>query len=428
MIALIVLILMLILFFLGMPVGFAMGVAGVIGLYFEGGADAVTSIMSNTPFRSVASAALSTVPMFILMAEIVSRANIAQELFAAAQKWLGRAPGGLAIATVIASAGMGAMSGSSVAAAASLSRVTIPEMQRAGYSRRVAAGVVTVAGTLAIMIPPSIPLVIYGIVTETSTGKLLLAGILPGIMTAVMYSLGIIGWKKTNPGIMPDGQAYSWKEKFASLKPLWAFLILGSVVIITLYTGIGTSTEAAAIGAFGAAVITLVSRRVNFRDIYDAALHTAKITAMIFTIIIGAMVVGYFFTLTQVPQTLINAIGSSGIPALAVMALVVLLYLFLGCIMDQVAILLLTLPLIFPLVTELGFDAIWFGIIVTKLSEVGLVTPPVGMNAYVVSATAKVPLDEVFRGTGVMLAFEFVTLMILLAFPIISTYIPSLMK
>lgn len=428
MIAVIVLILMLLLFFLGMPVGFAMGVAGVIGLFFEGGADAVTAIMSNTPFRSVASVALTTVPMFILMAEIVSRANIARELYGAAQKWLGRTPGGLAIASVIASAGMGAMSGSSVAAAASLSSVTIPEMQRAGYSQRVAAGVVTVAGTLAIMIPPSIPLVIYGIVTETSTGKLLLAGILPGIMTALMFTLGILLWNRVKPGAMPKAHSYSWQEKFFSLKPLWAFLVLGSVVILTLYTGIGTATEAAAIGAFGAAVITLSSRRVNLRGIYDAALHTVKITAMIFTIIIGAMVVGYFFTLTQVPQTLINAIGDSGIPTWAVMGLVVLLYLFLGCIMDQVAILLLTLPLVFPLVIELGFDPIWFGVIVTKVSEIGLVTPPVGMNAYVVSATAKVPLDEVFKGTGVMLSFEVITLFILLAFPIISTYIPSLMK
>ncbi|MGQ9825117.1 MAG: TRAP transporter large permease [Desulfotomaculales bacterium] len=428
MIAAIILILMLLFFFLGMPVGFAMGVAGIIGLFLEGGSSAVLSIMSNVPYRSVASISLSTVPMFIFMAEIVFRANIVREVFIAAEKWLGKIPGGLAIATVIASAGMGAMSGSSVAAAACMSSITIPEMRRAGYDLRVAAGVVTVAGTLAIMIPPSIPLVIYGIVTETSIGKLLIAGIIPGVMTALIYSVGIIFWNKFKPGIMPAGRAYPWREKFASLKPLWAFLILGSIVIVTLYFGIGTPTEAAAIGAFGAALISLINRRINLKGIYAAALQTAKITAMIFTIIIGAMVVGYFFTLTQAPQNMIKAIGASGIPTWAIISLAVVLYLFLGCIMDQIAILLLTLPLTFPLVTHLGFDPIWFGIIVTKLSEIGLVTPPVGMNAYVVSATVKAPLDDVFRGTGVMLMFEAITLALLLAFPVIATWLPSFMK
>lgn len=428
MIATTILLLMLLFLFLGMPVGFAMGVAGIIGLFLEGGPSAVISIMSNAPYRSVANITLSTVPMFIFMAEIVSRANIVQEVFDAAKKWLGKTPGGLAIATVVASAGMGAMSGSSTAAAACMSSITIPEMRRAGYDLRVAAGVVTVAGTLAIMIPPSIPLVIYGIVTETSIGKLLIAGILPGVMTALIYSVGIIFWNKCKPGIMPAGQAFPWREKFASLKPLWAFLILGSVVIVTLYFGIGTPTEAAAIGAFGAAAISLVTRRIDLKGIYAAALQTAKITAMIFTIIIGAMVVGYFFTLTQAPQNVIKAIGGAGLPLWAVMGLVVILYLFLGCIMDMIAILLLTLPLTFPLIMHLGLDPIWFGIIVTKLSEVGLVTPPVGMNAYVVSATVKAPLDDVFRGTGVMLMFEAITIALLLAFPIIATWLPSFMK
>ncbi|SHJ79712.1 TRAP transporter large permease [Desulfofundulus thermosubterraneus] len=423
-----ILIFMLVLLVLGMPVGFAMGVAGMIGLYLEGGPGAIASILSNAPYRSAANFALSTVPMFIFMAEIVSRANIVQEVFVAARRWLGKIPGGLAIATVIASAGMGAMSGSSTAAAACMSSIAVPEMRRAGYNLEVATGVVTVAGTLAIMIPPSIPLVIYGLVTETSIGKLLIAGIVPGIMTALVYSAGILLWNKLRPGVMPAGQAYSYREKLASLKPLWAFLILGSVVIITLYTGIGTPTEAAAIGAFGAAVIALTTRRIDLKGLYNAALQTAKITTMIFTIIIGAMVVGYFFTLTQTAQNLIAFIGTLSIPHWFIIGLLVILYLILGCMMDQIAILLLTLPLTFPLVVSMGYDPIWFGVIVTKLAEVGLVTPPVGMNAYVVSATIRVPLEQVFKGTGVMLMFEFITLCLLLAFPIITTWIPSLMK
>ena len=428
MLAAAILLFMLLLLFLGMPVGFAMGVSGVVGLYLKGGLNALASILSNAPYRSAANFALSTVPMFIFMAEIISRANIVPEVFEAARKWLGRTPGGLAIAAVVASAGMGAMSGSSTAAAACMSSIAVPEMRRAGYGLEVAAGVVTVAGTLAIMIPPSIPLVIYGLVTETSIGKLLIAGILPGIMTALIYSIGILLWNRLKPGVMPKGQAYSFREKMASLRPLWAFLILASVVLITLYTGIGTPTEAAAIGAFGAAAISLTTRRLDLKGLYAAALQTAKITTMIFTIIIGAMICGYFFTLTQATQKAIMFISSLPIPTWFIMGLVVLLYLILGCIMDQIAILLLTLPLTFPLVTSLGYDPIWFGVIVTKLAEIGLVTPPVGMNAYVVSATIKAPLEQVFRGTGVMLMFEFVTLCLLLAFPIIATWLPSFMK
>ncbi|AEG14404.1 TRAP dicarboxylate transporter, DctM subunit [Desulfofundulus kuznetsovii DSM 6115] len=423
-----ILVFMLLLLFVGMPVGFAMGVAGTIGLYFKGGLSAIASILSNAPYRSAANFALSTVPMFIFMAEIISRANIVPDVFTAAQRWLGRTPGGLAIATVIASAGMGAMSGSSTAAAACMSSIAVPEMRRAGYSLEMAAGVVTVAGTLAIMIPPSIPLVIYGLVTETSIGKLLIAGILPGIMTAAIYSIGLLLWRKLKPEVIPAGQAYSYREKFASLRPLWAFLILASVVIVTLYAGIGTPTEAAAIGAFGAAAISLATRRLDLKGLYAAALQTAKITTMIFTIIIGAMVCGYFFTLTQATQKTILFISSLHIPPWFIMGLIAVLYLILGCIMDQIAILLLTLPLTFPLVTSLGYDPIWFGIIATKLAEIGLVTPPVGMNAYVVSATIKAPLEQVFKGTGVMLMFEFVTLCLLLAFPMIATWLPSFMK
>ncbi|MCL6612007.1 MAG: TRAP transporter large permease [Peptococcaceae bacterium] len=426
-VALIVLFL-LFLMFAGMPVGFAMGVSGVAGLFLKGGPDAILSIMSNAPYRTAANYALSTVPMFIFMAEIVSRANIVREVFTAAEKWLGRIPGGLAIATVIASAGMGAMSGSSTASAACMSSIAIPEMRKAGYSMPVSAGVVTVAGTLAIMIPPSIPLVIYGIVTETSIGKLLIAGIIPGLLTTLIYSIGIITWNKARPGIMPVGRSFSWREKFESLRPLWAFLILGSIVIVSLYAGIATPTEAAAVGAFGAALISLLMRRVDLRGLYEAALATVKITTMIFTIIIGAMVCGYFFTLTQAAQNMIGYIAASQIPAWAIMGSLVILYLVLGCIMDQIAILLLTLPLTFPLVMNLGYDAIWFGIIVTKLAEIGLVTPPIGMNAYVVSATVKVPLHEVFSGTGVMLVFETLTLALLMAFPAIATWLPSMMK
>ncbi|MHB9150882.1 MAG: TRAP transporter large permease [Thermoleophilia bacterium] len=412
----------------GVPVGFAMGMVGTAGLMWVGGLDAVLSILSTTPYRSVANFTLATVPLFIFMAEVVTRTNMSREIFDAAGKWLGRTRGGLAMATVLASAGMGAISGSSVAAAAALSSTTVPEMQRAGYSARVSAGVVTVAGTLAVLIPPSIPLVLYGIITETSIGQLLIAGIIPGLMSAAVYFCGIYIWGKIAPAAMPKAESYSWRTKLITLKPLWPFLVLGILVIGTLYAGIGTATESAAIGAFGAALIGLITRRIGMRGLYAAGLHTAKLSSMIFTIIIGAMILGYFFSLTRTPQRLIEVIADAGLPSWGVMGLIVIMYLAMGAAMDQVAILLLTLPLTFPIAMELGYSPIWFGIVVTVLSEIGLVTPPVGLNAYVVSAASKVPLGEVFRGTTVMLVFALVTLAIVIAFPSISTWLPSLMK
>jgi C4-dicarboxylate transporter, DctM subunit len=423
-----VILLMIIFMFLGMPVAFSLGVAGMVGLFLSGGLDPVSSVFSTVPFRTAAHYALSTLPMFILMANFISASKIVDDIFNAAQRWLERLAGGLAIATVFAAAGMAAMSGSSTASAASLSAIAVPQMRKHGYSQRVATGVVTVAGTLAIMIPPSISFVIYGIVTETSIGKLLIAGIIPGILTAGMYCIGILLWNKLQPGAMPPPtRMYTWKDRWNSIRPLWAFLILSVSVIGSMYIGLATPTEAAAFGAFGALIIPLALRRMTKAGFLQAVTGTVKVTTMIFTIIIGAMIFGYFLTLTQTTQNIIRFFGSLNVAPWVIFFLIVLLYLVLGCIMDQIAILLITLPLTFPLVTSLGYNPIWYGVIITKLTEIGLVTPPVGMNAYVVSATTKVPLEEVFKGTGVMLLVDFVSLAILMAFPVLSTYLPSKM-
>lgn len=424
-----ILFLMIVLLFSGMPVGFALGVAGMIGLFLVGGLDSVFSIFSAVPFRTAASYTLTTLPMFILMAEFVGASQIVDDIFNAAKRWMERLPGGLAIATILASAGMGAMSGSSTASAATMATIAVPQMRKHGYSERVATGVVTVSGTLAIMIPPSIAFVLYGIITETSIGKLLIAGIIPGILTTAMYSIGILLWNKFSPGVMPPPtRIYTWKDRWGSLRPLWAFIILASVVIGSMYAGLATPTEAAACGAFGALVIPLVLRRITQSSFKKAVTGAIKVTTMIFTIIIGAMIFGYFLTLTQTTQNFISFLGKLALPPWLIMFFLVLLYLFLGCIMDQVAIILVTLPLVFPLVTSMGYDPIWFGVISVKLAEIGLVTPPVGMNAYVVSATTKVPLTEVFKGTGVMLLVDGISLVVLMFFPILSTWLPSMMK
>jgi len=423
-----IVLLMIVFMFLGMPVAFSLGVAGLIGLLLVGGLDSAFSILSTTPYRTAAHYTLTTLPMFILMAQFISASQIVDDIFHAAQRWLERLPGGMAIATIFAAAGMAAMSGSSTASAATLSQIAVPQMLKYGYSRKVATGVVTVAGTLAIMIPPSIAFVLYGIITETSIGKLLIAGIIPGILTAVMYCLGILAWNKITPGVMPPSTSlYTWKDRWSSLRPLWAFIILAVSVVGSMYIGLATPTEASAFGAFGALIIPLALKRMTKSAFKKSVTGAVRTTTMIFTIIIGAMVFGYFLTLTQTTQKLIGFLGSMAVSPTTVMGMVVILYLVLGCIMDQVAIQLITLPLTFPLVTGLGYDPIWFGVISTKLAEIGLVTPPVGMNAFVVSATTKTPLEEVFQGTAILLLVDAISLILLLSFPILSTYLPSKM-
>ena len=421
-------VLLIVFLIVGAPVGFALGLSGLVGLYLVGGMDAICGVMNTVPYRTAASYTLTTVPMFILMAELIAESGIVKEIFGAAQKWLERLPGGLAIASTFAAAGMAAMSGSSTASAAALSSIAVPEMRNHGYSVHVAAGVVTVAGTLAIMIPPSIQLVLYGIITENSIGKLLIAGVVPGLLTAGMYVVGIVIWSKVNPNVMPPSSTnYSWRDKWSSILPLWAFILLAVIVLGSIYLGVATPTEAAAVGAFGALVIPLVRRQIDIRGIMHAVKRTIKVTTMIFMIIIGAMIFGYFLTLTQATQGLIQLITDLNVSPSIAFFLLVIMYLVLGCFLDVIAIMLITLPLVYPLIIALGFNPIWFGVVVVKLIEIALITPPLGMNAYVVSVSTDIPVEDVFKGTAVMLSFEFITLTLLIFFPSIITWLPSMM-
>jgi len=413
---------------LGMPVAFALGVTGCLGLGLLEGFQGIISVLSTSPYRAAASFILTTVPMFILMAEIAAVGGLAKELYILAVRWVGHLPGGLAIATIMASAGFGSMSGSSTAAAATMSRIAIPEMDRYGYHKEISTGVVAMGGTLAIMIPPSVPLVIYGITTETSIGKLLIAGILPGILTALVYCFGILLWVRVNPKLVQPIHRFSWKERFVPLKGIGPFLVLVLIVIGGMYTGVATPSEVASMGALGALIICIVMRRIDFKGFKLALERAVRTTTMIFAIIIGAMVLGYFMTITGSTQSIIQFVGALPIPHWTILAILIIIYIVLGCFMDQIAILLLTLPLTFPLITNLGYDPIWFGIIITALVEIGLISPPLGMNVYVVGAASKVPLEVVFKGACIMLLFEAFSFALLLSFPIIATYLPSLMR
>jgi C4-dicarboxylate transporter DctM subunit len=418
---------MILLIAIGMPVAFAMGVSGAIGIFFMGGFDSVMGILGTSPYRTAASYTLTTVPLFILMAEFIVKSEIVHDIFEAGYKWLGHLPGGVAIATVMADAGFGAMCGSSTAAAAAMSSVAIPQMQRLKYKDTLSGGVVAIAGTLAIMIPPSIVFIIYGSVTETSIGKLLIAGIIPGILTAIAYAVAIYVWVKIDPSVSPPQKAFPWNERILSLKYVWPMFVLFGVVVGTIYTGVATPTESAAFGATAALVMGLAMGRLDREKILAACLATIKSTVMIFVLIIGAMIFGYYMTMTQLAQDTVKLIASSSLDRWVIMGGLVVLYIFLGCILDQIAILLLTLPITFPLVMSLGFDPIWFGVVITALAEIGLITPPVGLNCFIVSQVSKIPLEDVFKGACILLISEMVVMALLLYFPEISLWLPSMM-
>ncbi|WP_077213272.1 TRAP transporter large permease [Bacillus dakarensis] len=423
MLALGIVVLLLVLLFIGMPIGFTLIAVGSIGIYLVGGPDTFTGILSSTAYRSVNSFTLTTIPLFILMANFISKSNIAKDLYDAVLKWIGHVPGGVGISTVFASAGFGALSGSSIAATSIMSKICVPEMIRARYKDSFAAGLVASStGTLAVMIPPSVPLILYAVQTETSIGKLLIAGVFPGILLALLLSAFII-----ISSIKLDSKIdkSTWLERFASLKTIWPMVILVVIVMIVIYQGIGTSTEAAAFGALGALVIGLAMKRLSFKDVIKSLVDTTHQTAMIFTIVIGGYIFAYFFTLTGTGQSIMLAISESGLSKWAILALIIVFYLILGLFMDLIGSLILTLPLIFPIVTGLGFDEIWFGVVVVLLLEIGLVTPPVGINLFITSKYSGIPVHKVFLGSLPFVGILLLTILILVIFPEIALYLPN---
>lgn len=421
------LILMLVLIAIGLPVAFAMGIMGIVGITMIGGFDSITGILATAPFRSAAHYSLTTVPLFILMAGFITNSNVTKDVFQAAYKWFGHLPGGVAVATVFANAGFGAMCGSSTASAASMSSVIAPEMRDLKYRDDMTAGSLAVAGTLACLIPPSVPMIIYGTATETSVGKLLIAGLLPGILATILLALGVMVWAKVDKGVAPEIKPFSWQERFESLKAIFPILILFLVVLGSIYSGFATPTESAAVGASGALLLGLAMRRLSFAGIKAAILSTLKSTGTIFIIIIGATIFGYYLTMSQIPQKMLAFIASMDVNRWLVMLMIIGLYMLLGCIMDQIAILLLTLPMVFPMVVSLGFDPIWFGVIIIVLVEIGLVTPPVGLNVFIVSSIGKIPLGTAFRGSAVLLIPCVIALLLLMIFPQIALYLPNRM-
>lgn len=415
---------------LGVPIGVGMASVGFAGILALKGLKPGLNALFTIPYGASASWILSVIPMFILMGSFAFFAGLAKDASSCAFKWVGRLPGGLGIATLLGAAAFGACSGSSIASTAVLGKMALPEMKRFGYNPRLAAGVCSMGGTLAALIPPSILLVIYGIVVEQSIGKLLIAGVLPGILSVVLFSLLVIVWAIAKPQDAVKGDRYTWKERFVSLKDVVGIFIIFVCVAGGILSGVFTPTEAGAVGAFVVLILALGMRKLSRAGFKDALLDTLRVTSSIFFIVIGAYLLIQFLALSRLPVVFAEWVVALPIHRMFIMFGVILVYLIMGCFLDALGLILLTVPFISPAVFELGFDPVWFGVVVVKLVEIGLITPPVGIQAYVLKGAApELSLKEIFLGfTPFFLVDLFLCIGLLLAFPHIALFLPGLMK
>jgi C4-dicarboxylate transporter DctM subunit len=410
------------------PVGMAMGLVGVGGFSYLVNGEAALKIIGHTSMRTVTDYTFGVIPMFLLMGAFVSNSGMSRELFRAANAFLGHLKGGLGIATIAACAGFAAISGSSVATAATFSTVAYPEMRRFNYPQSFATGVIAAGGTLGAMLPPSTVLAVYGIITEQDIGKLFVAGILPGALAAAMYMITVTLIGLARPGFLPSGPKASWSERIAAVRDVWATLLLFIFVIGGLYGGLFTPTEAGGMGAGGAFIIGVLRGRLDRADIRRSLLQATRTAAAVFTVLIGALLFGYFLTVTQTPQKVTEFLTGLGIGRYGVLGLIMLMYLVLGCLMDALAMVILTVPIIFPVIRELGFDPIWFGVIIVMTVELGLIHPPVGMIVFVIKSVIQdVTFATIFRGVLPFIFTDLIRLIILIAFPIIALWLPSRM-
>lgn len=412
---------------IGLPVALAMGVSGAIGLWMVGGPVVLLGVLKTSPLTSANNYEIITIPMFILMAEFVIISGVAKDLFHSASIWVGRLRGGLAMATALAGAGFAAISGSSTAAAATLASTSLPAMIEEGYDPKLAGGAVAISGTLAMLIPPSIALILFGIIADIPVGQLLIGGVIPGVIVTLAIILTIAVLVRIEPDSAPAGKIYTWREKFNSLSHVGPMLILLAAVTGLIYSGIATPTESSGIGAFVAMLLAIKEKKLSIKGFIKCLMNTAHTTAMILFIILGAQIFGYFLTLSRVTNDLVSWVGGLNIPALAIMFIILLGYIILGFFMDQIAILILTVPVLLPLIIQLGFDPVWFGVIVVVTAEVGMVTPPMGMNVFVVSRYTNRPLGELFLGVLPHVYAHIVVIVLLTLFPAIILWLPNSM-
>jgi tripartite ATP-independent transporter DctM subunit len=414
---------------LRMPLAFSMGLVGIVGIGLTRGwmpaLASTAQVVQETGFAYT----LSVIPLFILMGNFVARAGLAHELFHAAYTFIGHRRGGLAHATIAACAGFGAICGSSIATAATMSKVAYPSMKKLGYSDALSTGVIASGGTLGIMIPPSTIMVIYGIVTETHIGKLFAAGVIPGILTALLLMLAVVIMTSRDPEHAPAGEKFTWGQRMEALRGIWGVLLLVFVVLGGIYGGFFTATEGAGMGASGAFLFAWARKALTWESLIDILVESARTTGMLFTLLIAATVFANFVNFTTMPGDLKQWITHLGLSPVMVVGAMMVIYIILGTVMEELTMVLLTIPLFFPIVVQLGFDPVWFGVLIVMVIQIGLISPPVGMNLFVLNTLLpKVGLGTIFRGCWPFVGMQIITLGILLFFPALSLYLPSLMS
>lgn len=414
--------------FLGVPIGFSFAAVGFSGIVCIKGLKQGLIILGIAPFSWASQITLVVLPLFILMGQFAFHSRISQDLYECAYKFMGRFPGGLALATNLACTGFAACSGSSLASAATMATISYPEMKKYNYPPSFASGVIASGGTLGILIPPSTIFIIYGVLTMTSIGKLFIAGVLPGIMLSGMFLILIYLICRKNANLRPPQESYSLLEKLKSLSKVWGMLTLFLLVMGGLFAGLFSPSEAGAIGAIGAFIIIIVRGRLKVQVLMSALKETVQITCMIFTVLIGAMIFSAFLTVSGLPATIQGWVLHLDVPPIVVVISILLIYIPLGMIMDSLPMILLTIPMLFPVVTGLGYDPVWFGVLVVLMSEIALISPPVGMNAYIVSGVTQVPLQKVFLGVLPFMLVMYACVGILIAFPQVSLFLPSILK
>lgn len=419
---------LVIVIFLRVPIGMAMLAVGAAGFAAIAGTDPALGILRGVPYETFVNPTYAVVILFVLMGNFAFKSGISDELFSAVNAWIGRLRGGLALATIAACGGFAAISGSSVACAVTMGVVALPEMRKFRYSSALATGCIAAGGTLGILIPPSTIMILYGIITGESISKMFMAGVIPGLIQILLYALVIRVWVRLRPQDGPAGRAYGMKEKALALGKVWPIILLFVLVIGGLYLGVFSPNEAAGVGAFGALVLGLLKKKEGrCAFVADCLKSSIATSGMCYLVVLGAMVFGYFLTVSRIPMELSSFIsGMVDSPVLVVLG-VLLVMVLLGCFMDSMAIVLLTVPIFFPLIEQYGINPIWFGILVVRVTEIGLISPPVGLNLFVIKGVANVPMASVFRGVLPFIAADFLHVVILMAFPVLSLWLPSMM-
>ena len=421
--------LLFLLCFMRVPIGFAMGIAGTVGFGVISGFDPAFRLVSHSFIASLTNYTLGLIPLFILMGAVATAAGMSRQLFRTAQAWLGHFRGGIALATIAACGGFAAMCGSSAATAATMCKLALPEMRRLGYRETLATGVIAAGGTLGILIPPSIALAVYGLITQQNIGLLFIAGILPGLVAIALYMSVVKAWIVWRPQDVPPGEAAAPGERMASFKATGPVLLLFIFVIGGIYGGLFTPTEAGALGAVGAIAIAAVRRQLSRAALMTCLRESVRTGTSILVVLVGAVLFGYFLTVTQTPQRAADLLTAANLGPYGTLFFVILVLLILGCLIDTLAVVILVVPIVYPIMMRLGFDPIWFGVVVTMTVEIGMISPPVGLNVFVIKGIVRdVNLWTIYRGVGPFIAIDLTRLGLIVAFPKIATFLPNLMR